>query len=47
MSSTIQSFDRKILELLQHNSRLTIAEIADKLGLSSSACHRRVKAIEE
>jgi len=43
----MNSFDRHILELLQEDSRLTIADIAERVGLSNSACHRRVKAIEE
>jgi len=43
----MDNFDRQILELLQTNARLTMAEIADKVGLSNSACHRRVKVIED
>jgi DNA-binding Lrp family transcriptional regulator len=39
--------DRKILELLVQDSRLTGERIGDVVGLSPSAAHRRVKALEE
>lgn len=39
--------DVALLEALQADSRLSIAELADRVGLSSSACHRRMKALEE
>ncbi|MCW2310129.1 Lrp/AsnC family transcriptional regulator [Rhodobium gokarnense] len=39
--------DRKILAILQTNCRISIAEIAEEIGLSPSACHRRIKLLEE
>ena len=39
--------DRSILSELQRDSRLTMQELADRVGTSSSACWRRVKALEE
>lgn len=39
--------DRKILELLQHNSQLSTAEIADRVGLSTTPCWRRIQRLEE
>ena len=39
--------DRRILAELQRDSRLTIQELADKVGMSSSATWRRVKNLEE
>ncbi|MEK1943579.1 MAG: Lrp/AsnC family transcriptional regulator [Pseudomonas sp.] len=39
--------DRKILAELQEDGRLTVTELADRVGLSLSPCHRRVKAMEE
>ena len=39
--------DRKILNQLQRDSRLTMQELASRVGMSSSACWRRVKALEE
>jgi Lrp/AsnC family leucine-responsive transcriptional regulator len=41
------AIDRKILTLLQTDSRLTMQELAEKVGLSPSPCHRRVKLLEE
>jgi Lrp/AsnC family transcriptional regulator, leucine-responsive regulatory protein len=43
----IDDTDRRLLTLLQADGRLTNAELADKTGLSVSACHRRVKQLEE
>ena len=39
--------DRSILMELQRDSRLTMQELAEKVGMSSSACWRRVKALEQ
>src|ERR1700682_3107025 len=43
----LDAIDRKILSLLQSDSRTTMQELADKVGLSVSPCHRRVKLLEE
>lgn len=39
--------DRKILDLLARDSRLTGEQLGERVGLSPSAAHRRVKALEE
>ena len=39
--------DRNILAELQCDSRLTMQELADRVGMSSSAVWRRVKSLEE
>ena len=39
--------DRKILDALQQNARISNLELADKVGLSPSPCSRRVKQLEE
>ena len=39
--------DRLILDELQRDSRLTMQELAERVGMSSSACWRRVKSLEE
>ena len=39
--------DNKILILMQDNARLSNQDLADKVGLSPSACLRRFKALEE
>ncbi len=38
--------DRRILELLQQDSSRSIADLSAKVGISASACHRRIKALE-
>lgn len=47
MPEAIDSVDAKILDLLQENAGLSVAEIAEKVGLSSSPCWRRIKRMEE
>jgi Lrp/AsnC family leucine-responsive transcriptional regulator len=44
---SLDAIDRKILALLQSDGRTTMAELAEKVGLSVSPCHRRVKLLEE
>ncbi|MEZ5932381.1 MAG: Lrp/AsnC family transcriptional regulator [Alphaproteobacteria bacterium] len=39
--------DRQILELLQHDATMPLAEIARKVGLSSTPCWRRIQKLEE
>jgi Lrp/AsnC family leucine-responsive transcriptional regulator len=39
--------DRKLLEILQRDGRLTNLELAGRVNLSASACLRRVRALEE
>lgn len=43
----MQSADVKLLEELQRDSTRSIANLAEKLALSPSACHRRITALEE
>lgn len=43
----LTDFDRKILRVLQDDSRIANQELAEKVGMSASACWRRVKAMEE
>lgn len=47
MSNEIDNIDAKILHELQKDASLSVAEIADKVGLSSSPCWRRIKRMEE
>ena len=39
--------DKVILRELQRDSRLTMQQLAAKVGMSSSACWRRVRSLEE
>jgi Lrp/AsnC family leucine-responsive transcriptional regulator len=40
------AIDRRILRLLQENSRIPNVELAEQVGLSASPCLRRVQAME-
>ena len=44
---TIDGHDRAILDLLRHDGRATVAEMASVTGLSASACSRRLRRLEE
>ena len=39
--------DRAILKLLQENARITVKEISDKVHLSTTPVHERIKRMEE
>jgi Lrp/AsnC family leucine-responsive transcriptional regulator len=39
--------DLRLLELLQHDGRITNADLAEKVSLSASACLRRVQRLEQ
>jgi DNA-binding Lrp family transcriptional regulator len=42
----MDAIDRKILALLQEDGRLTVTELAARVGLSVSPCHRRLRELE-
>lgn len=42
----LDDFDHRILVELERDGVLTAAALAQRVGLSPSACHRRVKAME-
>lgn len=44
--SNIDDIDLKILHTLQHDGRLSNAEIADRVALSPSPCLRRLRKLE-
>jgi DNA-binding Lrp family transcriptional regulator len=47
LSDTLDAVDAKILDLIQHDASLSVAEIAERVGLSSSPCWRRIKRLED
>jgi len=47
VSETLDSVDARILDLIQHDASLSVAEIAERVGLSSSPCWRRIKRLED
>jgi Lrp/AsnC family transcriptional regulator len=44
--SVIDEFDRRILALLQSDASLSNAEIAQRVGLSTTPCWRRIQRLE-
>jgi DNA-binding Lrp family transcriptional regulator len=47
MAEALDAIDRAIIRLLRLNARRPNAEIAAQVGLSPSACHRRIKLLED
>lgn len=43
----LDKLDRELLRLLQNDGRLTNAELAQRIGLSPSACFRRLQRLEQ
>lgn len=43
----MDEIDARILRAVQRDSSRPVAELAGEVGLSASACHRRVKLLEE
>lgn len=43
----MDAIDLRILSQLQKNSQISMARLAEEVGLSLSACHRRVKILEQ
>lgn len=43
----IDRYDRQVLQLLQEDADLTVSDIAERVGLSTNACWRRIKRLEE
>src|SRR5829696_5144153 len=42
----VDALDRQILAELQQDGRLTVTELPERIGLSLSPCHRRLRALE-
>jgi Lrp/AsnC family leucine-responsive transcriptional regulator len=45
--TVLDEIDRKILGQLQLDSRISMQALSEKVGLSPSPCHRRVRILEE
>jgi Lrp/AsnC family transcriptional regulator len=44
---SIDRTDRRILDLLQHEGALSVAEVATRTGLSTTTCWRRIQQLEQ
>ncbi len=42
----MDAFDRKILAILQRDSSLSVAELAEQVGLSTTPCWRRIRNLQ-
>src|SRR5271168_64879 len=42
----LDAIDRKILTVLQQDASLSVAEIGDRVGLSSTPCWKRIQRLE-
>jgi Lrp/AsnC family transcriptional regulator, leucine-responsive regulatory protein len=42
----LDAIDRKLLALLQSDGRISLTDLAEKVGLSSSPCLRRIRILE-
>jgi Lrp/AsnC family transcriptional regulator len=47
VSADLDTIDMRILELIQQDASLSVADVAEKIGLSSSPCWRRIKRLED
>lgn len=47
MSDDLDPVDARILDILQQDAGLSVAEIAERVGLSASPCWRRIKRLED
>ena len=45
--TSLDTVDRRILEIIQEHGRISNAELAERVDLSPSPCWRRVRALEE
>lgn len=47
MSTELEDADRRLLQILQQNNRLTASELGDQIGISRSSVQRRVKRFRD
>ena len=45
--NSLDSFDRQILDCLQTDADMPLAEVARKVGLSTTPCWRRINRLQE
>ncbi len=47
MAEDLDPIDARILDILQQDAALSVAEVAERVGLSASPCWRRIKRLED
>ena len=45
-TGNLDAFDRRILDVLAGDGRITITDLSQKVGLSKTPCHVRLKRLE-
>lgn len=45
-NSELDNFDRKILNVLKENGRITLTELSSRVGLSATPCQARMRKLE-
>lgn len=43
----LDEFDGRILDVLQSDGRISVVDLAERVHLSPTACHKRIKNLEE
>jgi Lrp/AsnC family transcriptional regulator, leucine-responsive regulatory protein len=47
VTTSLDTFDLRILTALQRDTRTPVSELAEQVGLSAPACYRRIRALRE
>jgi Lrp/AsnC family transcriptional regulator len=47
LADSLDPIDARILDILQQDAGLSVAEVAERVGLSASPCWRRIKRLED
>ena len=47
MPHTLDRIDRRILDILQQDARISVIELSEQVGLSPTPCGRRIKQLEQ
>ena len=47
LADDLDPVDARILDILQHDAGMSVADVAERVGLSASPCWRRIKRLEE
>jgi Lrp/AsnC family transcriptional regulator len=47
LQPTVDRIDRRILDVLQREGALAVADVAARIGLSTTTCWRRIQALEQ
>jgi Lrp/AsnC family transcriptional regulator len=46
-NSSLDPIDRRILAILQHDATVSVADVAERVGLSTTPCWKRIKRLEQ